>query len=105
MSEKTEGKENVAEKNYSRHAPRTIPDRVWGFEGCGAMWTFYESEEDALESAQENLVFEFKIEEAWSRDNVRRGELGFPSISFGQFLDCIRIPEKCYPTDPDCDHN
>ncbi len=105
MSEKADGKDNVATRKGTRHSSQTIPDKVWGFEGCGAMWTFYEREEDALESAQENLVSEFTIEVAWTRDNARRGELGFPAISFDQFLECVRMHERCYPADSDCEGN
>ncbi|MFQ5831643.1 MAG: hypothetical protein ACE5H4_02980 [Candidatus Thorarchaeota archaeon] len=105
MSEKADGEERINTRKTSERGPQTIPEVVWGFEGCGAMWTFYEYEADALESSEENRVFEFTIEEAWARDNARRGELGFPSISFDQFLDCIRMHESCYPTDPDCDPN
>ncbi len=105
MSEKADGEENFTFRKTTDREPQTIPHLVYGFEGCGAMWTFYEHETDALESAQENQVFEFTIEDAWARDNARRDELGFSRISFEQFLDCIKTREQCHPTDPDCDGN
>ena len=74
-----------------------VTERVWGFEGCGAMWTFYSSHDVALRSAGENPVYDFTLEEAFELDNARRTELGFKKITFQQFLDCIDLSGSCIP--------
>ncbi|MHA1959118.1 MAG: hypothetical protein ACW99U_02740 [Candidatus Thorarchaeota archaeon] len=70
---------------------------LFGFEGCGSMWSFYSSKELAERFAQGSDILEFSIEEASELDNARREELGYPRIKFEQFLDCIRHPETFPP--------
>ncbi len=79
-----------------------IITKVWGFEGCGAMWTFRSDENEALRSAGENPVQEFLVEEAFQLDNQRRQELGFDRITFQQFVDCIDTSGKCSIFDDEC---
>jgi hypothetical protein len=79
-----------------------VPERIWGFEGCGAMWTFYSDREQAIESAMDNRVHELEVYEAFLLDNTRRHEMGYPPIIFKQFLDCVNHPTHCVPEDMDC---
>ena len=76
--------------------------RVWGFEGCGAMWTFYSDREQAIESGKDNRVHELEVYEAFLLDNTRRHEMGYPTITFKQFLDCVNHPTHSVPEDMDC---
>ncbi|MFW9966388.1 MAG: hypothetical protein ACFFEA_04475 [Candidatus Thorarchaeota archaeon] len=41
-----------------------MPTRVWGFEGCGAMWTFYSDRKLAMRAAMGNRVHELEVYEA-----------------------------------------
>ena len=79
-----------------------VPGRVWGFEGCGAMWTFYSDKEEAIESARDNRVHELEVYEAFLLDGTRRHEMGYSSITFNQFLECVNHPTQCVPDDADC---
>ncbi|MDF1538189.1 MAG: hypothetical protein P1Q69_04735 [Candidatus Thorarchaeota archaeon] len=76
---------------------------VWGFEGCGAMWTFFSNQRDALKHAGTNEVLRFEVEEAHVLDNRRRQELGAPAISFDKFSDCIDHTLSCIPPEIDCE--
>lgn len=80
-----------------------IPARVWGFEGCGAMWTFYSEKKQAIESAKDNRVHELEVYEAYLLDNERRHDMGYPPITFNQFLECVNHPTQCVPDDTDCE--
>ena len=75
---------------------------VWGYEGCGAMWTFFSSKKDAEASAGDNSVYNFSLAEAFELDNQRRKELGFERVSFSQLIDCIDASSSCTPSDTDC---
>ena len=79
-----------------------VPKRVWGFEGCGAMWTFFPNKQQAIDSAMENRIHELEVYEAFLFDNTRRHEMGYPSITFDQFLECVNHPTHCVPDDSDC---
>ncbi|MHA1925392.1 MAG: hypothetical protein ACXABV_03680 [Candidatus Thorarchaeota archaeon] len=79
-----------------------MPTRVWGFEGCGAMWTFYSDMQHAIESAMDNRVHELEVYEAFLLDNTRRHEMGYPSSAFNQFLECVNHPTHCVPDNMDC---
>ncbi|MHA2141044.1 MAG: hypothetical protein ACXADC_12425 [Candidatus Thorarchaeota archaeon] len=79
-----------------------MPKHVWGFEGCGAMWTFYSDRKEAIESAMDNRVHELEVYEAFLLDNSRRHEMGYPPITFDQFLECVNHPIQCAPDDIDC---
>ena len=95
-------------KHAQDEAPRItstdslIPTRVWGFDGCGAMWTFYSDRQPAMESAMDNRIHELEVYEAFLLDNSRRHEMGYPSITFNQFLECVNHPTHCVPDDLDC---
>jgi hypothetical protein len=101
MRDASEGKADISEPGMMDES-RDVPSILWGFEGCGSMWTFYSSKELAEASAQENEALEFQTEEAFELDNARREELGYPRISFDQFLDCIRLPATCPPGNGEC---
>ena len=75
---------------------------VWGFEGCGAMWTFFSLKKDAEASAGDNSIYNFSVEEAFALDNLRRKDLGFETITFSQFIDCIDASSSCVPPDAEC---
>jgi hypothetical protein len=78
------------------------PKRVWGYEGCGAMWTFYSVREQAIESAIDSRVYELEVYEAFLLDNTRRHEMGYPPITFEQFLDCVNHPIHCVTEAMEC---
>ncbi len=75
--------------------------KVWGFEGCGAMWTFFSKREQALKAAGKNQIYDFTLAEASELDNQRRQELGFVRITLRQFLDCID-GASCVPDRQGC---
>jgi hypothetical protein len=81
---------------------RKATEQVWGFEGCGAMWTFYTNRDAALKSSGENPIYDFTLEEAFELDRIRRTELGFNEITFQQFLDCIDVSASCVPANQEC---
>ncbi len=96
---------NHAQDEKESQQTRTTPSLltiVWGFEGCGAMWTFYSDRNHALESAMDNRIHELEIYEAFLLDNTRRHEMGYPPITFDQFLECVNHPTQCIPDDIDC---
>lgn len=66
------------------------------------MWTFYSDREQAIESAMDNRVHELEVYEAFLLDNTRRHEMGYPPITFKQFLECVNHPTHCVPEDMDC---
>lgn len=76
--------------------------KVWGYEGCGAMWTFFYDSKQAIDSARGEEVHEFSIEDAFILDNNRRAEMGFEKITFEQFLECLSVPTKCQVNDTEC---
>jgi len=78
-------------------------ESVWGFEGCGAMWSFFSKQERAIEHAGTNRVHEFNVEKAHILDNRRRQELGAPAISFDKFVECVDHTLSCIPSNADCD--
>ncbi|MFW9908272.1 MAG: hypothetical protein ACFFEF_06835 [Candidatus Thorarchaeota archaeon] len=75
---------------------------IWGFEGCGAMWSFFSKQESALRHAGENEVYSFRIHEAFDLDNRRRLELGYSRISLEQFYECIDLGESCSLAEDEC---
>jgi hypothetical protein len=79
-----------------------MPTKVWGFEGCGAMWTIFSERELALDAAIHNRVHELEVYEAYLLDNERRHDMGYPSITFEQFLECVNHPMHCVPDGKDC---
>jgi len=79
-----------------------MPTKVSGFEECGAMWTFYSERELALETAIHNQVHELEVYEAYLLDNERRHDMGYPSITFEQFLECVNHTMHCVPDGKDC---
>ena len=81
---------------------RTL-DHVWGFEGCGSMWTFFSNKKTAQKHAGTNQVFEFDLYQAHMLDNKRRTELGSVAINFEQFLECIDHTASCSPFEYDCE--
>jgi hypothetical protein len=78
------------------------PARVWGFEGCGAMWAFYSERNQAMKSAKDNRIHELEIYEAYLLDNTRRDEMDHPPITFDQFLECVNHPAICASDDIEC---
>lgn len=76
---------------------------IWGFEGCGAMWTFFSDKEKALKHAGTNEVHQFEVDEAHILDNLRRQELGASAISFDKFVECIDHTLSCIPSEIDCE--
>ncbi|MHA2206362.1 MAG: hypothetical protein ACXABC_10920 [Candidatus Thorarchaeota archaeon] len=62
---------------------------LWGFEGCGSMWSFYRDSALAQQAAQGQELLELDIAQAFVLDNRRRIELGSITIRFEEFLDCI----------------
>ncbi|MCK5240318.1 MAG: hypothetical protein KAR33_12250 [Candidatus Thorarchaeota archaeon] len=77
-------------------------EHIWGFEGCGSMWTFFSDQESALKHAGTNQVFKFGLEDAHALDNKRRKELGSVAITFKLFLECIDHTASCSPFEYDC---
>jgi hypothetical protein len=75
---------------------------VWGYEGCGAMWTFFSDNKKALDLARGEEVHEFSIEDAYILDNARRVEMGFDKITFEEFLDCLSEPSHCQKDETEC---
>jgi hypothetical protein len=94
-------------KHAQDEAPRQasadtlMPARVWGFEGCGAMWTFYSDRQQAMESAMDNRIHELEVYEAFLLDNARRYDMGYPTITSNQFLECVNHPTHCVSDDID----
>ncbi|MHA1906695.1 MAG: hypothetical protein ACW98Y_05335 [Candidatus Thorarchaeota archaeon] len=78
-------------------------EHIWGFEGCGSMWTFFSDQKRANKHAGENQVYEFGLAEAHMLDNRRRQELGSVAISFELFLECIDHTASCSPFEYDCE--
>lgn len=78
------------------------PKTVWGYEGCGAMWTFFADSKKSLNLARGEEVHEFSIEDAYILDNSRRVEMGFAKITFDEFLDCLNEPAQCQTDESEC---
>ncbi len=66
------------------------------------MWTFFSEKKTAEESAGENSVYDFSLDEAFELDNQRRKELGFEKVTFSQFIDCIDASSSCARPDIEC---
>ncbi|MHA2021597.1 MAG: hypothetical protein ACW96N_07775, partial [Candidatus Thorarchaeota archaeon] len=90
------------EAPHQTSADSLMPTKVWGFEGCGAMWTFYSDRQQAMKSAMDNRIHELEVYDAFLLDNARRHDLGYPRIAFDQFLECVNHPTHCVPDDIDC---
>lgn len=76
---------------------------VWGFEGCGAMWSFFSKQEIAIKHAGTNQVHGFDLKKAHILDNRRRLELGAPAISFDKFVECVDHTLICIPPEIEYD--
>ena len=70
-------------------------EKVWGYEGCGCMWTFFTDCKAAYAKAGENTVLEATLENAYDLDSRRRQELGFHKITLEEFKECIDHPMYC----------
>ncbi|MFW9845456.1 MAG: hypothetical protein ACFFD6_01805 [Candidatus Thorarchaeota archaeon] len=103
MNPSRDEKESRVTPSFTDRHGTPVPLKVWGFEGCGAMWTFYTDQKRAQQAAQKNQVHEMEIEEAYFLDTTRRREMGYPAITFEQFLECIEQPPTCATDDPQCD--
>ncbi|TFG11237.1 hypothetical protein EU537_12945 [Candidatus Thorarchaeota archaeon] len=70
-------------------------EKVWGFEGCGCMWTFFKNRDMACSNAGDNTVWEVTLERAYELDNKRRQELDFDKITLEEFKECVDHPMYC----------
>lgn len=82
---------------------RNLPKALWGFEGCGCMWNFYDDEDITRRAAQHNPIYCFSFDEALNLENTRRREMDFPQITVEQFLECINQSLVCIPPSLNCE--
>ncbi|MHA2005435.1 MAG: hypothetical protein ACW960_15300 [Candidatus Thorarchaeota archaeon] len=55
------------------------------------------------DDASQQTSTESLVPEAYLLDNERRHDMGYPHITFNQFLECVNHPTQCVPDDTDCE--